>query len=211
VPVLEDAGRSIQGSSAIINYVEEHSPEPTLTPADPYERQSTLELERWFDCEFGERVRRIFYYHALDHRDLVITLFNQGGPWWGRLFCRVGVRMIANRIRQLYEITAENVALDVDRVTAAYERLDKLLENRRYLVGDRFSRADLTLAALAAPMWRPPEHSTLATGRALSARNRSLPGSFREERTREHVLRMYREHRLPKLDARGASAANAVA
>ena len=38
---------------------------------------------------------------------------------------------------QTYEITPENVALNMDRVTAAYERLDKLLENCRYLVGDR--------------------------------------------------------------------------
>ena len=36
--------------------------------------------------------------------------------------------MIAKRIRQMYAITAENVALDRDRVTAAYERLDTLLE-----------------------------------------------------------------------------------
>src|SRR3954447_2214863 len=70
VPVLQDAGCIIQGSSAIIDYVEEHSPEPPLTPADPSERQRTLELERWLDCEFGERVRRVFYFHALNHRDL---------------------------------------------------------------------------------------------------------------------------------------------
>ena len=61
VPVLQDAGRIIQGSSAIIDYVDEHSPEPPLTPADPSERQRTLELERWLDCEFGERVRRVFF------------------------------------------------------------------------------------------------------------------------------------------------------
>ena len=53
VPVLQDAGRIIQGSSAIIDYVDEHSPEPPLTPADPSERQRTLELEHWLDCEFG--------------------------------------------------------------------------------------------------------------------------------------------------------------
>ena len=41
VPVLQDAGRIIQGSSAIIDYVDEHSPEPPLTPADPSERQRT--------------------------------------------------------------------------------------------------------------------------------------------------------------------------
>ena len=53
VPVLQDAKRIIQGSSAIIDYVDEHSPEPPLTPADPSERQRTLELERWLDCELG--------------------------------------------------------------------------------------------------------------------------------------------------------------
>ena len=115
VPVLEDAGRIVQGSSAIIDYVDEHSPEPPLTPADPSERQRSLELERWLDCELGERVRRVFYFHALNHRDLVVRLFTQGGPWWGRLICRVGFPMIANRIRQMYEITPENVALDQRR------------------------------------------------------------------------------------------------
>jgi len=60
VLVLQDAGRIIQGSSAIIDYVEAHSPEPPLAPADPSKRQRTLELERWLDCELGERIRRIF-------------------------------------------------------------------------------------------------------------------------------------------------------
>ena len=120
--------------------------------------------------------------------------------------------MIVNRIRQMYEITAENVALDMDRVTAAYERLDTLLENRRYLVGDRFSRADLTLAALAAPMWRPPEHSTRWPLDELYPHEiEAFRARLAKTRTREHVLRMYREHRLPKLDARGASAATAAA
>ena len=110
--------------------------------------------------------------------------------------------MIVNRIRQMYEITAENVALDMDRVTAAYERLDTLLENRRYLVGDRFSRADLTLAALAAPTWRPPEHSTYWPPDELYPHEiTAFRDRFAKTRTREHVLRMYREHRLPKLDA----------
>src|SRR3954463_4424107 len=57
-------------------------PSPPLTPADPSERQRSFELERWLDCELGERVRRVFYFPALNHRDLVIRLFNQGGPWW---------------------------------------------------------------------------------------------------------------------------------
>jgi glutathione S-transferase len=120
--------------------------------------------------------------------------------------------MIANRIRQTYEITPENVALDMDRVTDAYERLDTLLENRRYLVGDRFSRADLTLAALAAPTWRPPEHSTYWPPDELYPHEiKAFWARLAKTRTREHILRMYREHRLPKPDARGPSAGTAAA
>ena len=60
--------------------------------------------------------------------------------------CSVGFHLIANRIRKICEITecgARHRSRD-----AAYERRDTQLENRRYLVGDRFGRADLTLAAL---------------------------------------------------------------
>src|SRR6478672_10523945 len=57
-------------------------PSPRL-PRDPPERQRSLELERWLDCELGERVRRVFYFHALNHRDLVVRLFTQGGPLVG--------------------------------------------------------------------------------------------------------------------------------
>ena len=202
VPVLRDEGRVIQGSSAIIDYLDARKTERPLTPADPSERQRAIELERWLDRELGEPVRRVFYFHALNDPDLLIPLFNQGGPWWGRLFCRVGFRTIANRMRQMYAITAQNVALDKDRVTAAYGRIDALLENRRYLVGDRFSRADLTLAALAAPTWRPPEHPTYWPPDELYPHEiTAFRARFAMTRTREHVLRMYREHRLPKLDA----------
>ncbi len=74
----------------------------------PIRATSAIELERWLDREFGEPVRRVFYFHALNHPGLLIPLFIQGEPWWGRLFCRVGFRTIANRMRQMYAITAEN-------------------------------------------------------------------------------------------------------
>jgi glutathione S-transferase len=200
VPVLQDAGRVVQGSRAIIDYVDARVPDRPLTPMDPSERQCAHKLEHWLDSEFGEPIRRVFYFHALNNRDLLIPLFAQGGPWWGRLFCRVGFRIIANRMRQMYAITAENTALDKDRVTAAYERLDALLENRRYLVGDRFTRADLTLAALAAPTWRPPEHSTHWPPDELYPDEiTAFRARFAKTRTCEHVLRMYREHRKPSL------------
>ena len=72
----------------------------------------------------------------------------------------------------------------------------RLAGGRRYLVGDRFTAADLTLAALAAPALLPagygvrlPEPSGTSPAIAeLVLRLRASPAG-------EHALRMYREHR----------------
>jgi glutathione S-transferase len=198
VPVLQDDARVIQGSSGIIDYVDQRWPERPLTPTDPSEREQALEFEQWLDRELGETLRRAFYCDALNHRDLTLYLFTQGGPLWGRLLCRVAFSLVARRIRQMYSITAENAALDRDRLGEVFERLEALLDKRRYLVGDRFSRADLTLAALAAPMWDPQEHSTRWPPRDLYPPSiRTLRAQFEKTRAHDHVMRLYREHRRP--------------
>jgi len=197
VPVLRDGDRVIQGSSAIIDHAEQQWPERALTPSDASERENALELERWLDRELGEAFRRVFYFHALEHRDLVLYLFNQGGPWWGRLFSRLGYRVLAGSIRQMYAITADNAARDEERMHAVFDRVDALLAGQRYLVGNRFSRADLTLAALAAPMWQPEQHPTRwPSDQLYPPEVTALRARFANTRTHDHVMRLYREHRL---------------
>jgi glutathione S-transferase len=108
----------------------------------------------------------------------------------------MGYRAVASRIRALYKINAETAEQDRKRVEAVFARLDQLLEGHPYLVGDRFGRADLTLAALSAPLWQPPEHCTRwPRDEAYPARLRELRTELGRWRARDHVLRMYREHR----------------
>ena len=203
VPVLRDGDRVVQGSSAIIDYADQQWPELALTPSDASGRETALELERWLDRELGEAIRCVFYFHALEHRGLVLYFFNQGGPWWGRLLSRLGYRVMASSIRQMYAITRDNAARDEERMHAVFERVDELLSGRSYLVGDRFSRADLTLAALAAPLWRPEQHPTRwPPDEMYPPEVIALGARFANTRTHEHVMRLYREQRL-----RGCSAA----
>jgi len=208
VPALVDDGKAVQGSSAIISYIDERwlDPGKRLTPAQPELRARALELETWMDAEIGETARRFFYHHALPVREFVKTLFTGRGPWWGPAFFGVAYPKVAAVIRQKYAINAETAAKDGERVLAAYRRLEEMLANRPYLVGDGFTRADLTLAALTAPIWRPAEHPTRWPSEALypEALRRWIDqlGHFR---IREHALRMYREHRLaPARTARAA-------
>jgi glutathione S-transferase len=196
VPVLDDGGRVTQGSSAIIDYIDQRWPARPLTPADPALRSKAAELEAWLDAEVGEPLRRVFYASALDRRELVVQLFTQGGAWWTPWFYRWAYPRIAGVIRKMYAITPETVAGDRARLDAAFARIDQMLEGGGYLLGDRFSRADLCLAALVAPLWAPPEHCTCWPDERLYPENvKELRTRLAGRRTRDWTLRMYRQHR----------------
>jgi glutathione S-transferase len=196
VPILVDGDHTIQGSSAIIDRLDARFPEFALTPEGPAEREEARELEQWLDRELGETLRRAFYADALRYPELVVPLFTQGGPWWGPLFYRVAFPFVAGRIREMYSISRERAAADRSRLDAVFERVSSLLSGRRFLVGDRFTRADLTLSALAGPLFDPLEHPVRWPSEdryppplvELRSRWRGTPAH-------EHVLRMYREYR----------------
>ena len=62
-------------------------------------------------------------------------------------------------LRRGLNVTADGVARSVEKIDAAFAKIDALLaDGRRYLVGGRFTVADLTFASLASPVLGPPEH-----------------------------------------------------
>jgi glutathione S-transferase len=198
VPLLVDGNRVIQGSKEIIDFTDERWPDRSLTPESGDDRARALELEGWLDRELGETLRRVFYFHSLKRPELIVDLFTQNGPSWGRMFYRVAFGLVAGRVRAMYKVTEENAAKDRERLARAIARVDELLTGRSHLVGERFTRADLTLAALLAPMVRPAEHSTRWPSESLLPPGiRDVQAQFAKTRTREHALRMYREHRQP--------------
>lgn len=196
VPVLRDDATVVQGSSEIIDYVDAKYPRAPLTPEAPKDRASAVDLERWLDVEFGTTLRRVMYFHVLADRELVTGLFTQRGPRWGRAFYTAMFPLVRHGIRRMYAIQPENAARDRERIDAGLARLDELLDGNRYLVGDGFSRADLTLAALAAPLVGPAEHSMRwPSPESYPPEVASLRDRFSRSRAFEHVLRMYSEHR----------------
>ena len=63
-----------------------------------------------------------------------------------------------------------------------------------------------TLAALAAPLWHPPEHCTRwPPDEAYPARLRDMRAELGRWRARDHVLRMYRQHRAGHAASQGTS------
>jgi glutathione S-transferase len=97
------------------------------------------------------------------------------------------------------EIDAQSAAQSFDEVRRIFDEIEKrLAHGRPYLTGNRFTAADLTLAALVAPAVRPAEYPAYTL--TIESLPPVLAAAAREYRQRPigaFVRRMYAEHRAP--------------
>lgn len=196
VPVLEHDGHFVQGSSAIIDYIADRLGGTRLTPTQADEREKALELEKRLDQAFGLGVQRVLYSVILKDRRMVIDLWAAGGPSWARAFYAVAYPFVAAVVKRMYKTTdVDAVAKAKQRFVTTFDELDAVLSQQPYLGGQQPSRSDITLAALMAPVCRPPEHRMKWP--AVPVELAELEASLKNRPTWNHVLRMYREHRKP--------------
>ncbi len=158
LPILDLDGRTIGDSTAIIAALEDACPDPPLYPADPDERRRALELEDWFDERLGPDIRQ-FVFHALrGEQELFDDLASSQIPVPLRRYRRLAGAYGRGFTALRYQTASDHRADDALRgVTAAFDHLESELGDRQYLVGDRFTVADLTAAALLYPLVLPPE------------------------------------------------------
>jgi glutathione S-transferase len=129
VPVLFVDGHTIAGSTAILDWLEREHPEPPLLPATGQDRAAATVWEDLMVEAFGPHARLL----------ILGKMQRSGNP-----ALRPTVEFMANKYRlsPLAEQHAEQV---VRRTLTA---LKTALDGREYLIGTRFSRADLSTAAL---------------------------------------------------------------
>lgn len=197
VPVLIDGKTAISDSTDIIAWADARKP-GALLPADPVDREAAQKLEDDFDHDLGPATRRWAYFHLLRRRDLEARLF-RGVPRWQQL-ALAATRPLAigylSRALKLDEAGAERSRQKID---AVLERVGALLaDGRRYLVGNRFSVADLTFAALCAPILAPPEYAVALPTRAdFSGPPREQLDAWHETPAARFALRMFATERHP--------------
>jgi glutathione S-transferase len=207
LPVIELDGRRIGDSTAIIAALEQRHPDPPLYPTDPQHRQRALALEDWFDEQLGPAVRR-FAFHALrSDRDKFDELAGQQVPPAFRRYRRVAgayARVFtATRFQTVSPRRADEAR---DATLAALDRLESELGENQYLVGERFTVADLTAAALFYPLVLPPEGPVQMEPPASVA---DLRDSLADRRGYRWVTEMFTRHRNKGASRAGAAAAPA--
>ncbi|HXS47623.1 MAG TPA: glutathione S-transferase family protein [Solirubrobacterales bacterium] len=197
LPVLSIDGRRIGDSTAIVAALEERFPEPPLYPANIGQRRRALELEEFFDEELGPYVRQLAWHEFGNDPERFAELMEQTAPAplakFGRATAAYARAFTALRFRAG---DAEEAERGRAKVLAALDRLEAELGDGEYLVGDRFSVADLTAASLFYPVALPDEAPLQADSPSARGFER-FREPLLERRGVQWVTEMFRRHRKP--------------
>jgi glutathione S-transferase len=158
VPIIEHDKKIIQGSLETIDYLDKTFPEHSLTPTDYEQRKEALNWENYLAEEVGVTVRLCVYHILLDHPKIVKPFFTNNGPWYGNLFLSLAFPKLVSKMRYFMKINSESAVLARKQLSAAIDKLAQHYQDNQFLVGDKFSRADLTAASLLAPLSKQPKY-----------------------------------------------------
>ena len=161
LPVLDLDGHRIMDSTRIIAALEDRHPDPALYPAEPSERQRALDLEDFFDEHTGHDMRRVGFWELRENFDFGLDFMTTDQPRVAAAVARAGLRasfpFVWRYMSARYDFTEESVERSRKTLVEALDRIESERDGRDYLVGETFTVADLTAAALLYPTVWPPE------------------------------------------------------
>jgi len=196
VPVLVTPEGAIGESEQILEWCDRQvAPERRLFGIEEEERREVLALTRRFDSGLGPSGRRLIYVRMFAQRELIMKYNNQGIPALEAGFIRHGLPVMRHFVGRVLQISPGVEVTDEELLWREFDFVaDLLADGRSHLLGERFTAADLTFAALAAPVILPrlygcrlpdPEELDAPTA-ALVARAREHPAGAFAQRLIEH-------------------------
>jgi glutathione S-transferase len=140
-----------------------------------------------------------------DQPELMLRFNNQGIPGWEDRFIRHGLPFARRFIARALAITPGIDREDESVVWGEFDWVAEMLsDGRPYLLGERFTAADLTFAALAAPVVLPAVYGVaLPPIESLDAPTAALVTRGREHPAGIFALRLAEERRSPSMLAAG--------
>ncbi len=198
VPVLVTAEGAIGESEEILVWCDARmAPERRLFPAQPDPRAEVDALCRRLDDGLGPAGRRLMYVHMFRQPKLVFAFNDQGVPAWEDAMLRAGWPLLKRFVSRALGIVP---GVETQDEAAVFRELDHaaelLSDGRTHLCGERFGAADVTFAALCAPVIVPPEYGvTLPQPGMLAPATAALVERARAHPAGRYALRLFAEHR----------------
>ena len=190
-PVLVlPGGVAIGNSSAILRWVDQQLPQQRrLYPAQLASRARAT--EQWLDRTLGPDGRAWMYSYVLREPQIVAEFGLVGVPAFERRMFNLMVGSMGPYIKTRSKIDGSST--DVSRVKDVFDEIAARLEDGRpYLLGETFTAADLTFAALSASVVVPHNYGVeLPPVERLPSEMRQQVKEFRAHPAGQFALRMF--------------------
>ena len=193
VPYLSLDGKVIQGSAAIVSWAENASTSGrSLTP----NTQAAAEIEKRIDDIGGVHIRRYYYSEAMvEHPSMVRPIFTRDLPLTKKLMISLAWGKIRKIMISRMDLGTLQGEESKDIVDGELTWIDELLEDgRSYLACGEFSRADIAVASILAPLALPPEHPVYCRLQHPPRLTQEL-SSWEQRASFKWVREMYAKHR----------------
>jgi len=158
VPVLVENNLAIQGSREILDWLEQQHPIPALGSDQTAIAEQISDWETRLDDELGPAIRLYAYHYMLPHPKLTVPLLGAHQGLVKRWMLKLGYSRVEEQMRQWMKINDNTARRAETAINDCLNDLASVYRNQEFLVGDQFSRADLTAAALVAPMFQPKQY-----------------------------------------------------
>ncbi len=185
-------------STDILHFLDVRHPESSqLYPEVAALRDQVEELEELCSARLGPHVRRLAYFHLLPHRRVLLETALDGVSRRDRFVFTVALPLMRTLLRRGLRISPESAARSLAVVQEVFALIgDRIDDGRAFLVGDCFTAADLSFAALAAPILLPRGFgSHLPSLADLPSPFLAVVDDLRQTAAGSFALRLYRDLR----------------
>lgn len=202
VPVLLTPEETLRDSTAILHFVDRVSGALPLFPRDA-DAERVKYWEDRFDVVLGVEARRWMYWVCLGHvaDDPLIRFVAHGVPAWQRVVTRALLPLAKRYFRWRLQVTEAQVTAGLDQVRSLFGEVSaELADGRQFLVGGRFTAADLTFAALGSLVLFPAQYGVpMLQLDDLPSWARATIHEFRDTAAGRYALRLYAQERRGSL------------
>jgi len=195
-PVVEfDAGDVVSGSASIIDRLEGMHPSPNLYPQDPSEREAALAIQKRYDTEVGPASRTVFFTQLVREAGYMARMFGRKASKPAQFMYAATFPLVRPMVSKVNGVAdPANVERAFALVDATLDEIAQVADQGGYFVGSSFSIADLSAAALLAPL-AGVAHYDMARPEPVPAGIAELLARYKDHPGIAWVNQMYAQHR----------------
>lgn len=197
IMIMNDA--LLYSSDSIIQYWEERGLAANkYLPDEPDLRKEVLDLYYYFTSEFVETRATKFMLDSLlptkkQARKVLTKQTRKTDRWRYRLFYSIQRK----RLTKQYNLDGNTPEEQVHEIRKVFDKVDALLQDgRKYLCGNRCTLADISFAAICAPLILPEEFGgNLPLIQQVPDAYREIVYEFRARVAGQFILKLYQDDR----------------